>query len=573
MLNFNSSNKTLHLIDDKTGEDKGVFCEGFIVESVASDFCMGEETATIKIFAKAGKNTLEVPLSEFTPQLLPKHLLLHGVTFLATPDFSSMITAYALDSKNSANITHSFEKLGWYVKKKKRYFLGAYLMNAQKTYDSYKHQNFNKLAPKGTFEAWRNGIIPFLDHPETALALAIGVSAVIVPLLKEANVFNSTAIYALIGQSSTYKTTMLKLMASIYGKPEIGNGVIDTMLDTTNYFYNQLGSKNGFPHLIDDISAADGHDFTNEIYNISMGKNRGRLTPDGKPRKIDTWATSVVYTGESSILAQTNNNLGLHARVVEFNFTWLEDKELIYDFYDTINNNYGVALKPLIRKLFSIPTNNMRDYYQKAYEKIIAKIKPANNIGKRIVQLFSILMVSALICNKAWNFKIKLKNMLPLLEETYKKNTFVEDPMSDIINALKSEILANDNMFIAKSKNKLFSQNSWGIHGTYKDLPCIWISADKMLDIAKKAKITNFKDIQKDLADRGVIVRSKSNHYKFPKTIHNIEVDCYGFYTSAKNKKPEPPKKRKGQKGKSGSQIKYLLSDFESEEMANETQN
>lgn len=572
MLEFNSADKKIYEIDDETGKNIGFFCEGFIVKKTISDFCSGAETAVIEIFAKAGKNQIEVPLAEFTPQQLPKHLLSHGVTFLSIPDISSKVTAYALDSKNTAPISYSYDRLGWYQKKKKRYFLGAYLMNAQKRYDSCKHQNFNKLAPKGTFEAWRNGIIPFLDHPETALALAIGVSATIIPILKEANIFNSTAIFALIGQSSTYKTTMLKLMASIYGKPEIGAGVIDTMLDTTNFFYNQLGYKTGFIHLIDDISAADGHDFTNEIYNISMGKNRGRLTPDGKPRKIDTWATSVVYTGESSILAQTNNNLGLYARVVEFNFTWLKSKENINDFYDTINDNYGVALEPLIRKLFSISTEKMRDYYQKAYKKIINKIKPTNNVGERIVQVFSILIISAFICNKAWDLKIETKAIQLLLEETYKKNSLIEDPMSDIINALKSEIIANESMFITNGQ-KLFNQNTWGIHGAYKELPCIWISADKMLEIAKKAKITNFKEIQKDLADRGVIVRNKSNHYKFPKKIHNIEVDCYGFYTSAKNKKPEPPKKRKGQKGKSGSQIKYLLSDFESEEMANETQN
>lgn len=574
MLSFNSVDKTLHLIDDKTGEDQCSFCEGFLVESVASDFCTGEETATIKIYAKAGKNTVEVPLSEFTPQLLPKHLLSHGVTFLATPDISSEITAYALDSKADASITHTYEKLGWYVKKEKLYFLGADLMNAQKTYKLYKYQNFDKLAPKGTFKAWKDGIAPFLDRPETALALAIGVSAVIIPLLKKANMFNSTAIYALIGQSSTYKTTMLKLMASIYGKPEIGNGVIDTMLDTTNYFYNQLGYKNGFPHLIDDISAAYGHDFTNEIYNISMGKNRGRLTSDGKPRKIDTWATSVVYTGETSLLAQTNNNLGLHARVVEFNFTWLENKELIGDFYDTINNNYGVALEPLIRKLFFISSDEMRTLYEKAVSVIESKIAPANGVGERIVKLFAILLVSAYIANKAWDLDIQLKDILHLFEETYKKNTFVEDPIADIINALKSEILANSNKFVSKSKNQQFSQNAWGIHGVYKDIPCIWIAADKMLELAQKANINNFQDIQKDLADRGVIVRSKSNHYKFPKRVqHGIEVACYGFYTTAKSKKPTPPKKRKGQKGDSGSQIKYLLSDFESEETANEAQN
>lgn len=57
----------------------------------------------------------------------------------------------------------------------------------------------------------------FLARPTVALALAIGASAAVIPLLKEAGVFSETPIFALIGRSSSYKTTMLKMMAGIYG--------------------------------------------------------------------------------------------------------------------------------------------------------------------------------------------------------------------------------------------------------------------------------------------------------------------------------------------------------------------
>jgi hypothetical protein len=50
------------------------------------------------------------------------------------------------------------------------------------------------------------------------------------------------------------------------------------------------------------------------------------VNSDGTPKAIRRWsATSITFTGEKSMLAQSNGNGGLYARLLEFDFAWTKD--------------------------------------------------------------------------------------------------------------------------------------------------------------------------------------------------------------------------------------------------------
>ena len=266
MLDFDSTDNKLHSINDETDDDEGTFCEGFFVSKVYSDLITGDETVEMKLFPTSGKKTLLLEASKLTISQLPSQLLSKGITFLNNLDTAEMVTAYAIDSKRSAPVFYLYSRYGWFKKGKKHYYLASNLVTIDKVSAKIVHSEREKLNPQGTFEGWRNGVEPFLSRPEVVLALIIGASATMVPLVKEAGLFSDTMIFSLIGISSSFKTTMLKLMASIFGKPEIGDGIINTMLDTSGYFFENLGRKCGFPEFVDDISAASGYDFSNDLY-------------------------------------------------------------------------------------------------------------------------------------------------------------------------------------------------------------------------------------------------------------------------------------------------------------------
>ena len=83
----------------------------------------------------------------------------------------------------------------------------------------------------------------------------------------------------------------------------------------------------------------------------------------------------------------------------------------------------------------------------------------------------------------------------------------------------------------------MFAERAWGVYGKYNDRPCIWVVEEKMKEMAASAGISSVKDIQKELADRGFLVRDKSNHYRFDKTVESgIEACCYGIFLNSKSK-------------------------------------
>lgn len=527
------TDKMLHDVDDDTGEDYGVACNGFFVEKVLSDTFTSSETAVIVLYSRAKKKRFTIPLKSFTRSAFAGSIISKGLEYPDRPDFSDAVLTYAIDSKKQAPIELVYDRLGWYELNGKKAFLCSQPICANKVLCDYSYKQPEKIAPCGSFEEWREGLKPFLARPTVALALAIGASAAVIPLLKEAGVFSETPIFALIGRSSSYKTTMLKMMAGIYGKPLIGNGLIDTTIDTTSYFFSQLSKKQGVIHCVDDISAAQGHDFSNELYAISMGKSRGRLSPDGEPKEVQTWCTTMVYTGESSIFEQTNKNSGLYARLIEFSFEWLKEEDDIDSFYDIINHNSGVAIDPFVKALFKLSEQNIRSLFKGSMAAVCKEIEPFDGIRRRITQRFAILIMTLQLCNLAWQLDLEAEPVLALLKEAYENNLPPCDPLDTAIQSIREQIIRNGNLFVKESERSVIPQRAWGIYGTFKYRGCIWIMEHKMEEIAKTAGIPRIRDVQRELADRDFLVRDSSNHYIFGKTIDSdIKVRCYGVYVN-----------------------------------------
>lgn len=562
--------RTIHSIDPDTREDDGYFCCGFEVNKVLSDIHTGDETAVITIFTDYGDKTVNVPLSSFTRSSLPKALISKGIDITDIPSVVEAVLDYAMESKKTAPVQLTYEKLGWQPFFNRRAYLAHNIVLKKKLMKECIYKHTNKLSPRGSFEAWKEGLDPFLSLPTVTLALIIGASATVIPLLKMTGIFSETPIFALIGQSSTYKTTMLKLMAGIYGKPSIGDGIIDTMLDTTNYFFCNLSKKVGFLHCVDDISAAHGHDFSNELYSISMGKSRGRLASDGSPKDIQTWCTTMVYTGETSIFVQTNKNPGLYARLIEFTNCWLTPESDINSFFQTINNNYGVALEPLVQTLFTLTKEDIKSLYESSLQEVNKAIEPIDGIGKRMSQRFAILLMTLLVCNMAWDLDLKIPPVMALLKEAYESNLPPVDPTQEAIDNLKEQIVTNGSMFVKDPEKHGFPQNLWGIYGKFKNKACLWIAKGKFEQMAKTAKIKDLKALQRQLADRGFLARDSSNHYTLTRNITPaIKTACYGVYL---DNNIETPKKQVNllNRRRTSENFRYLIDDTDDEDPGEE---
>ena len=207
--------------------------------------------------------------------------------------------------------------------------------------------------------------------------------------------------------------------------------------------------------------------------------------------------------------------------------------------------------------------------YNETFNMVVEKIPPKNGITRRIAQRFAILLATLCVCNKAWDLDMKIPPVLDLLQEAYMKNYASYDPILLAIESLKAEILNSNHLFLKDSKFNEFSQRARGVYGEYNGQKCLWVDCKKMDEMAKNAGIPSIKDIRKELADRGFLVRDKSHHYMFDKTIVNdIEAKCYGVYLRmiTSDKKPKAVNSKLAKKTCSSAMSKsleYLLSDDE----------
>ena len=182
-----------------------------------------------------------------------------------------------------------------------------------------------RVCPSGTLEDWLQFIgAQVLGHDNLELALALSVTAPVSYLLKEAGTLSDYPIWALIGDSSTGKTTSLKLIASVWGSPDENNGLLFDLHATENAIYKLMAKNQGVPVLLDETSSVPDWSFDNFLYNLPKGHGKLRCDSKGDLRDTDHFAGAVIFTGEQSLFLQTKMNDGIFARLLEFTLPWTE---------------------------------------------------------------------------------------------------------------------------------------------------------------------------------------------------------------------------------------------------------
>lgn len=380
--------------------------------------------------------------------------------------------------------------------------------------------------PAGSYVNWQKGMSKLLHkRPELQLALTIGACAPIAALLQKEHVLELVCIFAMIGQSGTGKTTMLTLMSAIWGRIGYQNGIVDTLLDTQNYFFASLGKKHGFPCFIDETSAQPGWDFTGLLYQISMRKEKGRCNPDGTPKPVNHWSGTIIFTGERSLFNQTNGNEGLFARLVEFPFQWTENGEEAEAITDFCSANHGTAYVPLIEYLLQLSITDLRAQYDAARDTLLQEIAPLTSVDRRLMKQYSMLLMTSRIIAKVWQVPIDEPSIIRLLVDTHQCNRLRNRP-AHIYESIIAQVLANWGKFPDSQDPATTAQAIWGERGSYKYQPCVWIIDEHFEDFLDTAGASNSTDLLRQLHDNGHIIKV-GDRFKAKHGINRTKPSCY----------------------------------------------
>lgn len=473
----------------------------------------------IDIFEVNRSEIVEHPISTFVQT---------GLTIADTMENATTLKEILLETGEKLPHEYVCERLGFVYVDEKLVYLGTRGFPAKANVSADP-----LIAPssKGTFEAWRDGLQPFVEsRPELQLALAMGASAPVVTLLNICNVFKDSLIWAFVGGSSTGKTSAMKLSASPWGSSNIGTGLINTMFDTENFLFATLTKKYGFPHFIDEASIRNKADFTAMIYQLSMGSERGRCNNDGSPKEIKHWSSSITFTSEKSLLLQTNQNKGLYARLVEFACKWTENGKSANKILKIIGENHGVAWLPFIKTLMKTGKKDLIQMFEDQCEYMKTALNSKDGVDDRISQRLAILLVTLDLMGKAWDFKIDIPAITDIFVATYNEN-INQDPVQTLYENLLNFVVEHADMFPNEKlgSSEDFPVRKWGIRAKYQGRRCIWYIDEKFEELLLSFPNTNLSSTRRELRDRGMIGYFDES-YKRRTNIDHTHLQCYCLF-------------------------------------------
>lgn len=519
-------------MDDETDESLGVLCEEVSVTEERVDLLTNDFVPQIIIWQDGEEVELSMSMDELYSNPFP---ILHkkGLHMLDTPENRDALKAYLTRTDEEARKVYEHRKLGFHtLKNGKTVFLANEVIGDCKKVSHYFKPEVT--ARKGTLETWLAIVNKeVIGHPNLELALAIGASAPVAHMLQKAKIIAAVPIWSLMGESSTGKTTSVRAMASIYGAPEEGSGLIQDFHTTDTAIFAMLQDC-GIIHIIDESTIAGKKDRSDMVYGLSTGLDKLRCNPDGSLKERQEFTGTVVITGEQSFLGQSAANLGLYARVVELTLRWTDDPDHAMRISQGVRANYGTAIVPYAKYLlrFQQRPNVLEKGFNQELEKFRAKIGNVSGVEERLLNMYATVTLSARIFNKALGVKLNVAGMRDLLVEVHRKSVKKESLARELYDTIMDEVAMHGQYFpttSGKRKGQINPFSMWGEQTTLQGKDVLWIAGSKCQEFARSHGFEDLAPYLRELQKQG-LVKQYSDGFTTKHKLGENQVRCYCFY-------------------------------------------
>lgn len=560
-------NKSIFVFDFK-GKSH-YFCPDIQVTKKLRDICTGTYFLEIMFYADTQIETVTLSKKMLADKFLPE-LAEKGFSLALTTENLVTLSEILLEQESLLPTDQCHTKLGYQKVKNNIYYFGEDEISG--TLNS-TYVGTQELSLSGAFCEWQAFVGQEIsDNPLLALPLAMGVSAPIATRLKLAGITDETLLWALIGASSTGKTTCLKLSASAWNRPS-GDGIIDNLTGTEKYFFASLASRDGYPNYYDETSAVTW-EFTKAIYTVALSREGGRCNTDGTPKKRKIWSGAVIFTGETSMFHRTNGNGGLYARLIELDFSWFGDDKQPDKISRFVSQNYGTAWSPLICHLQNVTDAELCEKYdnaitdirkaialQSGFEEETWENKKFTGIQSRIIKKLSILLISVDLMLTAWDMSVDRSAVMGHILSVYEHNASRVDKIAEFYEAFIQHIAKHRNEFpqVCHTGFDISSQSkAKGFQDRLKGRNCVWVLEEEFENQLLKHGLDTSPNVLRELHRRDIIGYFGDRFRKNYKT-GTIKPLCFCFFP---DKEPVPPNLTKKKKSKKmSSQLKSLLSE------------
>lgn len=334
-------------------------------------------------------------------------LVSYGVNVLKSDSKILIATIMQQESEAPCELRH--EKLGFTYYNKERVFLAKKAINV-----SSKYQGKYKIGKSGQYSVWKQMVEnEVLGHIPLEFMLSVGGSAVITDFLRD-KVQVENVLVSLVSDSSKGKSTAGLLMVSCGAMPNFtGDSFAFTLADTINAIMASIPS--GYPTLLDEASLIR-YNPTSLLYNLSMGKEKQRLTKELEKANGSYFNTAIAITSERGVLSSADENTGLLVRVLEIeNVTWTKSAQSADSIKSITHQNYGWLVPKLAEYLLTLisEVEVVSEYWQ-WYEWLVqlAEYKGAyNNLTERACKQYALIMLSAELIQEVMGIELHLDDI------------------------------------------------------------------------------------------------------------------------------------------------------------------
>lgn len=416
------------------------------LEIISENKFLEDETISydLKIYTKAGV-VIEKDVSRSI--LTSKEELLETVRKGSDVDKDN----YKIYSKSLKNQEESLKAklnhkgMGWDRHQGEKIYKHKEVISNKKINSTYQGECL--IQTKGTLEEYKEFLKEeVIGHTPLEAAIALGLSSVVVGYLDnyKSNIFN---IY---GNSTTGKTTVGELIISLASKPTMDDdGLMMSWNTTQNALIGKIRDKNGVPMLIDDSSVSKTKDFTSPIYQLESGKDKERMNKEGNLRETRTWQTTLISTGESSLLENSNENEGLKVRLQEFaDIVWTESSDHSNRIKDKVQKVRGHGVQVVAKKLLEISAeqiSKLLENFEIIGRDYLTRQNKVNSLTDRILKTYATVRLAIEMFESEVSLGFNMDEIEKfLLDQMFKE----EKPMWQIaLGKLLGHIEGNINKF------------------------------------------------------------------------------------------------------------------------------
>lgn len=428
------------------------------------------------------------------------------------------------------------KKLGFGIYNKKLIYKHHKCVGIDSTYEGEK-----EIKPKGSRETYVNMIKEdIIGHPPLELIVSISLSSVLLGYIGE-ELSLDTQIVHLYGNSTTGKSTALKLAISLFGYPDVKkNGLFSTYNATENALIKQLEGIKGVPFAFDEISMSKINNFSQMIYKIANGVDKGRLNSKSEQIKKEPWLTTIMSNGEKSLVGSADKNAGIHVRVLEFeSIVWTNDSEHSEKINSIILDNYGHLGFEFAQYVMDLGKEYINEEYYKTKSKlksIFEKMRIKDNFIDRRINKIAIIILTMKLFERMMNIKMSRNKVLKLIINTEIESIKQRNFDKSFMKYFKEYVSANAVRFskLRKIDNVRDYIGNIKRKDNYLEFE---ILQEKFKEIVKEGGFEDDKVVLKELKKSGYLECEKDRYTRKRKTQAGIKIPLIVIKIPTSNRK------------------------------------